>query len=31
MNTLPMLAIERVETLPALPAADIDRATSFAK
>src|SRR5215475_6257156 len=31
MNTLPMLTIERVETLPALPAADIDRATAFAK
>ena len=31
MNALPMLTIERVDTLPALPAADIDRATAFAK
>src|SRR5215471_919563 len=31
MNALSMLTIERVDTLPALPAADIDRATAFAK
>jgi site-specific recombinase XerD len=31
MNTLPMLTIERIETLPALPSADIDRAVNYAK
>src|SRR5215468_4847899 len=31
MNALPMLAIERVETLPTLPAADMERATAFTK
>ena len=31
MITLPVLTIEQVETLPALPAADIDRAANFAR
>src|SRR5215472_4648931 len=31
MNALSMLTIERVDTLPALPAADIERATALAK
>src|SRR6516164_2893628 len=31
MNALPMLTVERIDTLPTLPAADIERATAFAK
>jgi hypothetical protein len=31
MITLPAVAIDRVDTLPALPAADIDRAANFAR
>ncbi len=31
MTTLPALVIDRVEPLPALPAADIDRAASYAR
>ena len=31
MITLPALVIDQVDTLPALPAADIDRAANFAR
>jgi hypothetical protein len=31
MTALPMIIVERIETLPALPAADIERAADFAR